>query len=1039
MTSITFEKWRFQLLGEGLVRIEWSGRGLFEDKPTAIVQQRPSPLPEFHCQKKKNACLIRGGAFDISLESGTDPFSDAKGLQIRWNRGERNGAWSPGDAASNLGGIVRGLDLCGVGQRVFRLKEGLLSRAGWFLLNDSRTPLLDEQGNLAPRTDDHGIDWYLFVYGDDYPGGLRDLAGLLGSPPMLPRTLLGFWWSRWHPYTERELKSLAARFKDAGIPLSVLVLDMDWHLEGWCRWDWDRKLFPNPEGFIRWCHKKGILLTLNVHPQEIPRCDSHFLPFLEKAGLSRKKKMDKVSVDLADPEQKRAVEEVLLRPFHEKGLDFWWIDGDAAQLDGRLPYQFWTNKVYYDAASRIRKNRRSLVFSRSGGWGSQRYPIGFSGDTMSDWHVLRYLIPFTASGGNFGFGYWSNDTGGFLGEHLPDDLYIRWFQFAALSPILRMHSSHGHREPWSYSDAAKIIAARFYGLRRRLFPYLYTLMQECSESGLPPCRPLYLSLSGDPVSYEHPEEYLLGPDLLCAPVFEAQATGGGVRTVYFPPGLWWDLFTQDLYSGPAVRRIRTPLSRMPLFARAGSVIPMHSEKPDGEKLEYHVYSGESGTGRVYDDDGETRNHERGEFASLDSVFSRKPDKAVFQCGPWKGSYSSLASRDQNLVLHIPGGRRDVSLSPLKRGKPVKKSIPLPKGQEGRLREGIKRTDLIRRVRLARWFEEQAGSPEEILSNYDRLPGEKSNPSGKIRRFLKNRLDHIASRPETLPVETGQALLQELLGIHAEVRLSDSGRPDELLVSGRIWTSPEALEGLEADFQWDLPRDWVKSGARGYRREPLFPDSCLSTTARVRPPLEYNPLGGARFGAKLTIRFEGRKITLHPEAPLDLAGIREAWFIGPFEGGEGKLQKVLGPERGFNPSSSFRGKYGRVRWRHLRIPLDGRDVWSNFPCFDLHRILDTGERDEIACICFRVISERKRRYNFVARMHEEGMLRINGGDPLSLLPMKPVNAITLDAGENEILLKVQRLWGDWDIRLAITSFASNGPPEGLRGPRPRAFC
>jgi len=1033
MAPSIYGLWRFQLISDGLLRIEWAEDGRFADAPTAIVNSRPESSALLTCRKDAKGFVINDDTFSIKLARDCSPFDNPSGLVVRWRRGGMYGVWRPDSVASNLGGYVRSLDFCGIGNRHQRLKDGLLSRAGWFLFDDSRTPLLDASGNLMPRPAGRRVDWYLFVYGKNYASGLSDLTHLFSYSPLPLRKMLGFWWSRWHAYTGEEFRALVRRFKDEGLPLSILVLDMDWHKEGWCNWDWDTAFFPNPEKFIRWCHKEGLLLTLNVHPQELLRTDSHFETFCRRAGLRAAPEQDRICVNLADPRQRRAAEELLIAPFHRMGVDFWWIDGDAAHLGPELFHQFWTNHVYFHAAAESQGRRRPVIFSRCGGWGSQRYPIGFSGDTVSEWHVLRYQIPFTVSGGNIGFHYWSNDTGGFMGEHLPDDLYIRWFQFSALSPILRMHCSHGDREPWAYSTLALETARRFYNLRRRLLPYLYSVARECTDKNLPMCRPLYLGAPEDPCSYEHPEEYLLGSSLLSAPIFEARVKGGGVRTVYFPEGIWWDFFTGDVFCGPAARRVASPLTRMPLYVRGGSLIPMLGDRNAGA-LEIHAFAGSDGTAEFYDDDGETTDYERGSFARLEAQISFAGDTATLRAKPWSGTFAKRASdRNHILCLHTPDGVIRRELSELSRGRMVIKKVSMGVGSEKALKRRLTLSDLRRRLCVAHALEELCGSDEHISGQYASLMNEKVADEKVFRAFFTKRLGELLKDSQACPTETREMLLQELLGVHAEVRLADSGEPDVLLVTERLWSAPTAEKGWKADLRWRLLEDWRCDAASGIKRGDVISDESLFTQVRIHVPASYNVLGSVEFRAEVNLTKGERRLSFHPCASLDLAGIREAWVIGPFDGDEGGWEHIYEPEKGFDASAEYQGKYGFVRWRHVRIPVDGREIWSNFPLFDMRKILDTRGGSEIAYLWFRVLAARKGRYNIIIKNDERVQFWVNKKPQAHVESFIRSRQIDLENGMNEILLKVHRTWGDWDLGVAIVSFANSGPPEGLQAP------
>lgn len=1024
-------KWRFQILGGGILRIEWAEDGRFNDAPTAIVEQRPAPSEEFKSVKNGNKIVLSGGVFTIQMKEDALPCDKEKGLEVEWERGGMKGSWHPGAACSNLGGWNRGLDCSGMGGRHPRLKDGLLSRAGWHLYDDSRTPLLDDGDNLQARPKGRHADWYLFVYGNDFKAGLNDLGLLMGQPPLPPNEMFGLWWSRWHPYSENESKALVERFEKEGMPLSALVLDMDWHQpKGWCHWDWDRELFPNPERFIKWCHKRGIVVTLNVHPQELLRSDSHFEPFCHQAGVRVEPSQEKIFVNMADPRQRKAAEDLLIKPIHKMGVDFWWIDGDAAHTGPELFHQYWTNRVYFEAAAQARGGKRPVIFSRCGGWGSQRYPIGFSGDTISDWAVLRHQIGFTAAGGNIGFHYWSNDTGGFVGEHIPEDLYIRWFQFSALSPILRMHCSHGDREPWAYGAQALEIARKFFMLRWHIFPYIYTLARQCTEKNIPFCRPLYIEEPANPDSYHYPDEYYLGNDILCAPITEAQALCGGVRTVYFPQGIWHDMFTGEVFKGGTARRVAAPLSQMPLYARGGALIPMYSMTQE-YTIEIHAYAGGNGSAEIYSDDGVSTEYLNGNFAKLTVSQKTDAEGIGIKASPWSGQFAEKVSGGEHILfIHTPDEILKFDMPEIKEGREAICHLPKKINFSGQLL----RDDLKRRARVCRALEEMLGAPEHVLMTYQAMSCMPDTDTKFIQSFFNQRLDSYLEHDKKPLTPTLEALIQELIGVCIEIRVGDVGVLDSLPVSANIWTSSSMDKGWEAEIVWQIPAEWRAAKTQASKGIALKAGEPVRLETPICSPQGINPLGKVEFGAEVILRKGKDEIAFHPRAKMDLSGVREAWVIGPFNADEGDAVQPLISAGGFDAAAEFKGKYGTVGWHHARIPIDGRDIWCNMPLFDLHKIVDTHGGEESAYLFFRVAAERNNRYNLVTRNDEPCHIWINGKPRLTIESFWRTQHIELEKGMNEILIKTQRKWGDWDLGVAITSFANNGPAEGLSAPR-----
>jgi hypothetical protein len=450
---------------------------------------------------------------------------------------------------------------------------GLLSRSGYTVLNDSTSAVVKD-GWLAQRSDPDCQDWYFFAYGLDYPQALQEFVQLCGRIPMLPRWAFGVWFSLYDQMHDADYRQLVERFDELKLPLGVLVLDVDWHRAGWCGWDWNHDFFPDPKAFLQWGHSIGLHFGANVHIEGVSPQESNFQTLCEARGLDPAEvkagkvfpvknpsaewffeswqpdaqKLDKLTdadpeegwllFNLASQSEADLFMQVLHSPREEDGIDFWWIDGFNAAHSG-VNSQLWTNHVYFthlEAAS----NRRALILSRTGGIGSHRYPVQFSADTYSHWEVLRFLVDFTTKAGNVGVNYWSHDLGGFFG-HVPGvpiidpELLVRWIQFGCFCPIVRLHSDHGRREPWSYGEWVLQAVRKAFHLRSQLVPYLYHLTRVTYDTGLPLCRPLYLAYPEDEEAYQVPTQFLLGDRILVAPVVEA----GGYRPVYLPAGGWW--------------------------------------------------------------------------------------------------------------------------------------------------------------------------------------------------------------------------------------------------------------------------------------------------------------------------------------------------------------------------------------------------------------------------------------------------------------------------------------------------------------------
>ena len=362
---------------------------------------------------------------------------------------------------------------------------------------------------------------------------------------------------------------------------------------------------------------------------------------------------------LTDTTQALAFMSALHAPPMKQGVDFWWIDGTGPCPVKGLSSQLWTNKLYYDFTQEL-TGERSLILSRYGGWGSQRYPAFHSGDTYSEWPMLAYQVEFTGRAGNMLIPYVSHDIGGFHGDTLSVELYCRWLEFGAFSPILRLHSAYENpangnlRMPWVYGQTGINVARKFFNLREELLPYIYTCSRRAYDEGLPLVRPLYLESPQAAESYAYPGEYFFGDDFLVSPVVDST---NAART-YFPPGKWIRYSDEMKVTGGRELSETYPIDALPLFVKAGSIIPMQPQSNfSGEKpldtLIIQVFGPDSGSFNLYEDDGASLGYMHGKY-SWTSITSSGDAHGGFRLniGPTTGSYAGQPSKRAYIVqLH----------------------------------------------------------------------------------------------------------------------------------------------------------------------------------------------------------------------------------------------------------------------------------------------------------------------------------------------------------------------------------------------------
>jgi alpha-glucosidase (family GH31 glycosyl hydrolase) len=611
------DRWRITVLTAGLVRLEWADDGVFEDRASTFAIHRDLRVPRFDVIDGEAALEIVTDRLRLVYDRA--PFSPAGlSIQARGNVSNYHSVWRYGEPVRNLGGTTRTLD--DIDGRA-PLEPGIVSRVGVAALDDSRSFLFEDDGWVSPR-DDGRIDIYVFAYGHDYAEALDAFYAVSGRPPVLPRWALGNWWSRYHSYSADEYLALMDRFDEERVPFSVAVLDMDWHRvdsvperygSGWTGYTWERELFPDPEGFLAELHRRGLRVTLNVHPADGVRAFEDAYHAMAEA-LGRDPDGDEpIAFDITDRRFLEAYFDVLHHGLEEQGVDFWWLDwqqGRYSRVAGIDPLWMLNHFHFLDSG---RDGRRPLTLSRYAGPGSHRYPVGFSGDSHITWASLHFQPEFTATASNIGYGWWSHDVGGHIFGERDDELATRWVQLGLFSPILRLHSSSNPflvKEPWLFPREARDAMGEALRFRHRLVPYVHTMNHRAAAEGVPLVRPMYHLVAGDARAYTVPNQFAFGSELIVAPITtprDAVTLRGAVRA-WLPPGAWVDVFTGMAYDGDRAVELHRGLGTIPALLRAGGILPLAAEDEldatrNPERLEVLVAPGADGAFTLVEDDG----------------------------------------------------------------------------------------------------------------------------------------------------------------------------------------------------------------------------------------------------------------------------------------------------------------------------------------------------------------------------------------------------------------------------------------------------
>ncbi len=614
---------RVSVLSDRIIRME---KGCFTDKRTQAVFCRNFANPKFNCKKINDKLLIttNTSVFTVYLKT----------LRVTVEFAGSNKKISPANR-TNLGGTARTLDgtfgvLGGWKGKIEKkdhfclghIRKGIFASDGVSEYDDSRSFLLNEDGSVSPR-ESKCVDKYIFAFGRDFLGGLKEFYALTGRTPVLPKYALSNWWSRYHAYSADEYLALMDKFEDKNVPLTVATIDMDWHIvknvpndaeyksfqgAGWTGYTFEKSLFPDYKAFLKNLQGRGLAVTMNLHPRDGVRYfEEQYADMARACGIDPATKRT-VEFDLTDKKFLDAYFDILHHPYEEDGVNFWWIDwqqGTKSAMKGLDP--LWLLN-HYHFLDNCREGGKGLILSRYAGLGSHRYPLGFSGDTVVCWKSLKFQPYFTALASNAGYGWWSHDIGGHLFGRGNEELYLRWLQFGVFSPINRLHSNNKawSKEPWLYPHVESI-AEDFLRLRHRLLPFIYSANVRTSTDGIPLVSPMYYySDSEEARSKKWRNQYYFGENMLVTPVTKKGNGGKTKMQVWLPEGDWIHFFSGESRKGGKTYDIECALSDYPVFVKSGSIIPMLPDRKGNstsfEDLEVKVFVGEGGY-TLYDEQG----------------------------------------------------------------------------------------------------------------------------------------------------------------------------------------------------------------------------------------------------------------------------------------------------------------------------------------------------------------------------------------------------------------------------------------------------
>ena len=693
---ITCGNARFTVLTPEMIRVEYSEQAKFEDRATFTIVNRKLDAPQFTKSEDDTYLYITTSNLKLKYRKGTDPRTlpaSPSNLTITISGNGVSSVWYPGKPDPlNLKGTSRTLDgLMGESKRA-EMENGLVSRSGWAVIDDSWASPRSDGGRsyaLSPnsdmgypwwtqRADNHAMDTYVLGYGHNYKKALADYTKIAGNIPLPPNYVFGYWYSKYSSYSADDYRNIMSDLKTNKIPTDVMVIDMDWHWNGnaysqsegrggWTGWSWNTNLIPNPKGLLSEMHSQNFKTALNLHPADgINQIESptYFAAMNSELGgkyLNDSRNNINWSLDYTD--FTKSFFKNIIRDHESEGVDFWWLDWQqylTSPYTNSLSETFWCNYVFFNEAAK-RTGHRPVIFHRWGGLGSHRYQIGFSGDANISYEALAFEPYFTATASNVGYGYWGHDLGGhmFSNEELVNNpnLVLRWIQFGVFTPIFRTHATNDsriERRIWKFPNFPTILEA--VRLRYSLFPYIYTMARKTYDTGISICRPLYYEYPEVEEAYTYDNEYFFGDDILVAPITEkSDANGITIKDVWLPEGKWWSVSTNELIEGPRLVTMSFTDKQIPYFYRQGALVPNNpatvmnvTEHPS--QLILNIVSGENGKASIYEDAGDNADY-ASNYAetSISQTFDGRMGEYIIS--PRKGTVLGIpADRSYKLLI-----------------------------------------------------------------------------------------------------------------------------------------------------------------------------------------------------------------------------------------------------------------------------------------------------------------------------------------------------------------------------------------------------
>ena len=699
---------KLQVCSDSVIRVLYSAAASFPKHPDFVVIKESWPSTKFDVQSTDNAVTLTTSQLKITVtrKDGTISYADASGDALLQEASRKlipekvNGEDTyRAESFVNIYGSHEGL--YGLGQHqsgVWNYRGEsvdisqdnsnisvplMLSSKGYgiFWNNTSRSRFNNRFANYLYISSEVAdvIDYY-FLYGPDLDKIIAEYRDLTGQAPMFGKWAYGFWQCKNRYKSQDEILGVAKKYRDLHIPVDNIVQDWFW---------WNRKgefvfnqNYSDPKGMIDQLHNENFHLMISIWPFFEPGSKNYDYMqskgwFVDKFKYAKPPyHTDAMAVyDATNPEARKYYWDEVNKGLFAIGADAWWMDTTEPETEGQEDnillnhklaagsgnrfvnvYPLLDTQAVYQGQRSASDKKRVFILSRSAFAGSQRNAVtAWSGDINSDWFSFRRQIPAGLNFSLSGIPYWTTDIGGFVFGSPADpafrELFVRWFQYATFNPVLRVHGTRkpDENELWSYGPGAQSILVNFDRLRYRMLPYIYSLAWKTTSQAYTPMRPLVMEFRDDVGAQNIGDEFMYGPAFLVSPVTEPAAS---TRPVYLPAAKWYDFWTGSAIEGGQMINAITPLDRLPVYVRAGSIVPLgpeeewSTEKPE-DPIELRIYRGANGDFTIYEDENDNYNYEKGAYATIPLHWD--DTSHTLTIGERKGQFPGML---QNRTFHI---------------------------------------------------------------------------------------------------------------------------------------------------------------------------------------------------------------------------------------------------------------------------------------------------------------------------------------------------------------------------------------------------